>query len=123
MNSLCPSTGIEKRRSRFIPAKFTLSPQKPRFPGLWTLHAPQTVSDEQVYHMTRVLSSRIPNIFVRNFGFVVMKRRIQERIYEETKRMGPEELAAYFRRRVREGPFAELWHLGTRKTAEPAPKR
>lgn len=43
------------------------------------------------------------------FDCVEMKRRAQERIYAETKGMKPGELAAYFQRRVLEGPFAELW--------------
>jgi len=38
-----------------------------------------------------------------------MKRRVQERIYEETKGMTPAELVAYFHKRVAEGPFSELW--------------
>jgi len=52
------------------------------------------------------------------FDCVEMKRRIQEKIYEDTHGMGPEELAAYLRRRVREGPFADLWHPGTRRAVE-----
>jgi len=43
------------------------------------------------------------------FDCVVMKRRIQEKICEETKNMTREELVAYFHRRVNEGPFAQLW--------------
>jgi len=57
------------------------------------------------------------------FDCVEMKRRIQERIFEETKGMGPEELAEYFRRRVREGPFADLWQRGAREPAEAGSKR
>jgi len=59
----------------------------------------------------------------KTFDCVEMKRRIQEKIYEETKGMDPEQLAAYFRRRVREGPFADLWHPGAPKPAEVAPRR
>jgi hypothetical protein len=45
----------------------------------------------------------------KRFDCVEMKRRIQEKIYEETKDMTRDELVAYFHRRVQEGPFAELW--------------
>ena len=44
----------------------------------------------------------------KSFDCVEMKRRIQEKIYEETKGMTPHELVAYFRTRVAQGPFAEL---------------
>ncbi len=44
----------------------------------------------------------------KTFDCVEMKHRIQERIAEETKGMTPRERVAYFRRRVAEGPFAEL---------------
>lgn len=40
---------------------------------------------------------------------VEMKRRIQERIYEETRDMDAKQLVAYFRRRVEQGAFADLW--------------
>ena len=45
----------------------------------------------------------------KTFDCVEMKRRAQEIIYEETKSMKPEELVAYFRKRVTEGPFGERW--------------
>ncbi len=45
----------------------------------------------------------------KTFDCVEMKRRVQERIYEETKGMTPAELVAYFHKRVAEGPFSELW--------------
>ena len=45
----------------------------------------------------------------KRFDCVEMKRRIQEKIYEETKDMTRDELVAYFHRRVQDGPFAELW--------------
>ena len=67
--------------------------------------------DEQPLHTT-----------VTAFDCVETKRRIQEKIYEETQGMGPEELAAYFRRRVREGPFADLWHPGARKPVDATSK-
>jgi len=52
----------------------------------------------------------------KKFDCVEMKRRIQEKIYEETKNMTREELVAYFHRRVQEGPFAELWKQPTRQS-------
>ena len=45
----------------------------------------------------------------KQFDCVEMKRKLQERIYKETRGMTPEELSAYFHRRVEEGPFADLW--------------
>jgi len=45
----------------------------------------------------------------KSFDCMEMKRRIQEKIYEETKDLSRKELVAYFRRRVEEGPFAQLW--------------
>ena len=38
-----------------------------------------------------------------------MKRRIQEKIYEETKDLSPDDVVAYFRRHAQSGPFAALW--------------
>ena len=40
---------------------------------------------------------------------VEMKRRIQEKIHEETQGMDAKQLVAYFRRRVEQGTFAGLW--------------
>ena len=40
---------------------------------------------------------------------VEMKRRIQERIHEETVGMDTKQLVAYFRQRVERGAFADLW--------------
>jgi hypothetical protein len=54
----------------------------------------------------------------KSFDCVEMKRRIQEKIYEETKDMTPEELVAYFHQRVEGGPFAQLW-----KERKPRPQR
>ncbi len=54
------------------------------------------------------------------FDCVEMKRRIQERIYEETKGMSTEEIAAYFHRRVEQGPFADVWMKGALSTTHPA---
>lgn len=42
----------------------------------------------------------------KSFDCVEMKRRIQEKIYEETKDMTHEELVAYFHQRIQEGPFS-----------------
>ena len=45
---------------------------------------------------------------MKTFDCVEMKRRIQEKIYEETRDMSREEYLAFIRRRVDEGPFGEL---------------
>jgi len=45
----------------------------------------------------------------KEFDCVEMKRRIQEKIYAETKNMSREEFVAYMRRRVEEGPFGHLF--------------
>jgi hypothetical protein len=45
----------------------------------------------------------------KGFDCVEMKRRIQEKIYAETKDMSRDEFVAYMRRRVNEGPFARLF--------------
>jgi len=42
----------------------------------------------------------------KTFDCIAMKRRIQERIYAETRDMGPEELAEYFRKRIAASRFA-----------------
>ncbi len=55
----------------------------------------------------------------KTFDCVEMKRRIQERIYEETKNMTPEELSAYFRTRAARGPFGDLWRDGLTRQADP----
>jgi hypothetical protein len=39
---------------------------------------------------------------------IEMKRRIQEKIYEETKDMNAEELIAYFRKQVANSEFASF---------------
>jgi hypothetical protein len=39
---------------------------------------------------------------------IAMKRRIQEKIYEETKGMNAEELLAYFNKRVANSKFADF---------------
>ncbi len=43
------------------------------------------------------------------FDCVEMKRKAQERIYEETKHLSRDELVEYFHRQVETGPFAHLW--------------
>jgi hypothetical protein len=45
----------------------------------------------------------------KTFDCVEMKRGIQERIYEETQGMDARALVTYFRERVEQGPFADLW--------------
>lgn len=47
----------------------------------------------------------------KNFDCVEMKRKIQEKIYEETKDLSRDELIDYFRRDARTGLFADLWEV------------
>ena len=49
----------------------------------------------------------------KTFDCVEMKRRIQEKIYEETKGMDVREIVTYFRKRVEQGPFADVWRTRT----------
>ena len=44
----------------------------------------------------------------KTFDCVEMKRRIQEKIYEETKGMNHEEFTAYMHKRIADGPFADF---------------
>ena len=53
---------------------------------------------------------------MKSFDCVEMKRRIQEKIHEETKGMSAEEVVQYFHNRVEEGPFADLWKQRTPET-------
>jgi len=55
----------------------------------------------------------------KSFDCVEMKRKAQEKVYEETKHLNREQLVAYFRRHVETGPFAHLWKKSrkTRTTA------
>ena len=43
----------------------------------------------------------------KKFDCVAMKLEIQSKIYNETKKMSPQELMAYFGEAVDKGPFAE----------------
>ncbi len=52
----------------------------------------------------------------KTFDCVEMKRKIQEKIHEETKDLNREELINYFHHHVRTGPFAELWKKPGRRT-------
>jgi len=52
-----------------------------------------------------------PTTPLKGFDCVEMKRRIQEKIYAETKGMNPEELLAYFRQRVAASRFAHFFGL------------
>ena len=45
---------------------------------------------------------------IKTFDCVEMKRRIQEKIYEETRDMSREEYLAFIRRQVDAGPFGKL---------------
>ena len=44
----------------------------------------------------------------KEFDCVEMKRRIQEKIYEETKEMTNEELIEYFHKRIANSQFASF---------------
>jgi hypothetical protein len=48
------------------------------------------------------------------FDCVEMKRKAQEKIYEETKHLSRDGLVEYFHCQVEAGPFAQLWK-GSRK--------
>lgn len=50
----------------------------------------------------------------KGFDCVAMKRRIQAKIYAETKDMSRDEFVAYMRRRVEEGPFGHLFAKATK---------
>ena len=52
----------------------------------------------------------------KTFDCVEMKRRLQERIYAETKDLGPEELLEYFHRRVAATRFARFFSEGQAAT-------
>jgi hypothetical protein len=52
-----------------------------------------------------------PTAPAKSFDCVEMKRRIQERIYAETRGMSQDELLAYFRRRVAASRFARFFGL------------
>jgi hypothetical protein len=45
----------------------------------------------------------------KGFDCVAFTRRIQEKIYEETKDMTVDEQVAYFRQRAQRGPFVAWW--------------
>jgi hypothetical protein len=45
---------------------------------------------------------------IKSFDCIEFKRESQRRIYEDTKKMTPEEEIEYFRKKAEEGPFAEL---------------
>jgi hypothetical protein len=45
---------------------------------------------------------------MKTFDCVEMKRRIQEKIYEEIKDMSREEYLAFIRKQVDKGPFGKL---------------
>ena len=59
----------------------------------------------------------------RAFDCVEMKRKIQEKIYEETKRLSREELIAYLHRHAETGPFAQLWKKLPKKNHPTTTKR
>jgi hypothetical protein len=58
----------------------------------------------------------------KGFDCVDMKRKAQEKIYQETKHLNRDELVAYFRRQVETGPFAHL-RKGPKRTRATAHRR
>jgi len=50
----------------------------------------------------------------KDYDCVAFKDEAQAAIYEETKGLSRSELTEYFRRRVEEGPFAQLWRAARR---------
>jgi hypothetical protein len=52
-----------------------------------------------------------------------MKRKIQEKIHEETKDLTRVELIDYFHRHARTGPFAELWKKAGKRVRATATRR
>ena len=64
----------------------------------------------RVYVDTSVYGGAVNNTGTgKRFDCVEMKRRIQEKIHQETCEMSSEELLAYFRQRIAESRFA--WFL------------
>jgi hypothetical protein len=59
----------------------------------------------------------------KTFDCVEMKRKIQEKIYEETKHLNREQLIAYFHRHAETGPFAKLWKKSKKKTRSSTTRR
>ena len=58
----------------------------------------------------------------KTFDCVEMKRKAQEKIFEETKHLSRDELVEYFNRQAETGPFARQWKRSrkTRSTARGA---
>jgi protein-disulfide isomerase-like protein with CxxC motif len=53
----------------------------------------------------------------KSFDCMAMKRRLQRIFYQETKDLTPSELLAHIRRKVEQGPFADLWNDAAPKQA------
>jgi len=51
----------------------------------------------------------------KKFDCIAMKRELQQKFYEETRGMSPEELIEHIHRKVETGPFGELWKQGLTK--------
>jgi hypothetical protein len=45
----------------------------------------------------------------KRFDCIAFKRRVQAKIYEETKRLSPQEEIAYFRDRAQSGALSKWW--------------
>ena len=45
----------------------------------------------------------------REFDCIAFKRRVQSKVYEETKNLPLQEQVAYFRKRAKSGPLGKWW--------------
>ncbi|OHB78470.1 MAG: hypothetical protein A2Z25_21230 [Planctomycetes bacterium RBG_16_55_9] len=59
----------------------------------------------------------------KTFDCIEMKRKIQEKIYEDTKNFSREELIAYFRHHAQTGPFAQLWKKSPKQKRPMIPRQ
>lgn len=57
---------------------------------------------------------------IPGFDCLEHKWKVQAEIYEEIKNLTPDEEIEYFRRKVENGPFAELWR-NLRQYSDKAP--
>jgi hypothetical protein len=83
-----------------------------------------TMKRMRVYFDTSVLGGWSNPMKMRKpFDCVEMKRKIQEKIHEETKDLNRAELIDYFHRHAQTGPFAELWKKPSKKVRRTTARR
>jgi len=58
----------------------------------------------------------------KDFDCIAFKRAAQEKIYEQIKGMSPTEEIAWFRQKLENGPYSELWRRIAGKNASPFAK-